>query len=102
MLISEMEKKLADTKKTLDQLGPARQSPKEHRVYLSQIANKLCGLVNVGMSGDDLDARNDGFFDSTEAKKLRNLITREGDEFAGAMREKGKQFRIDDGQGVHG
>lgn len=95
-LIAEMEKNLVDIKRALDRLGPARQSPKDHRIYLTNIASKLRGLVTAAVNGDILDGGCDGFFDGVEAKKLRNIITKRGDDFAGVMRERGKQFCIED------
>lgn len=94
MLVSEMESQLEQTQRTLEQLGQARETAKDHRIYLTNIANKLRELIGVGLDGETLIENDLGFFDRAEAKKLRNIITKNMDAFGDNMRQYGKHYRV--------
>lgn len=94
VLLQEIEDKLAATKSLLAQLGPARTTPKDQRVYLINIAVKLRELISVALEGDELAGDFTDFFRADDGRKLRNRITKETDHFVRWMRVMGHHYQV--------
>lgn len=94
VLMSEMDDQLQQTQRTLEQLGQARESAKDHRIYMVNIANKLKQLIGVALDGETPVESDPGFFDRVEAKKLRYIVTKSTDAFGNDMRQYGKHYLV--------
>lgn len=95
-LMSEMDKKLGQTKRILEQLGQARETPKDHRIYLTGIATKLRELIKCALDGDNFDTDDSSAFDHVQAKKLRSVVSKRSDEYVNVMRSRGYQFLVEE------
>ena len=83
-LVEEISQRLAESKRDLKKLGPARQTVSEQRVYLTKIVNKYQAAVEKALAGTyeaDLQPQ--------DPKKLRMHIHNANDDFASTLKKDG-------------
>ncbi|KAK6519931.1 hypothetical protein TWF506_000225 [Arthrobotrys conoides] len=92
-LVDEINRLVIETEDALQQLGVARTTPTEQRIYLTKIANEYERSVT-----DCLDAKFRGYIDPKSPLKIRTRIQNMNSDFAKRMQMEGhtREFKSED------
>ncbi|KLJ12918.1 dynamin GTPase [Blastomyces silverae] len=97
-LVSDIEEKICERQRRMEQLGDERTTPVEKRGYLLNLSNKFDKITSQAMNGMYLDEFFRGLCatsaTSLDIKRLRAIIRELNEEFALEMMERGSRRRI--------
>lgn len=96
-LIDEMEIKLGHCNSLVAQLGDGRETEGEQRGYIASVTTRLRRLIEAALDGDYHKADFVDFVKEanvSQAKKLRDLITCDSEDFASDLRLNGRLFNV--------
>ena len=89
-LVDTIEREIAGCQSTLDELGPARSSSQDQRLYLTVIGERFQRLADDGVEG----LYRDNYFTLKTGQRLRAKVQRAHVDFAARMTNEGQRWLI--------